>query len=71
MRIERFSPSRTRIADARFSFITSAARRMVAFASEKTGGRLIRSATRIVPSSGSAWTTWPVCTRRFRNVVAR
>ena len=36
-------------------------------ASQNTGGRLISSATRIVPSSGRAWTTWPVCTMRCRS----
>ena len=31
----------------------------------------ISSETRIVPSSGSAWTTWPVCTMRCRSDAAR
>src|SRR5207248_3009957 len=61
----------TRIAEDLFSVISWAARRIVTPPSQKTGGRETSSATRIVPSSGSAWTTCPVSTMRWRSEAAR
>ena len=52
-------PSCTRIADESFSVIVSAALRIVTPPWQNTGGRATSSATRVVPSSGSACTTWP------------
>jgi len=71
VRIERLLPSRTRIADVWLSVINCAARRIVTEPSQNTGGLSINSETRIVPSSGRAWTTWPVCTMRCRSDAAR
>ena len=63
-------PSWTRIADESCSVIVSAALRIVTPPWQKTGGRVTRSATLVVPSSGSACTTWPAWTSRLRSVAA-